>query len=376
MPIDRGTRLGPYEVLGPIGAGGMGEVYRARDPRLSRDVAIKVLTTTAAVGQDQLRRFEDEARAAAALNHPNILSVLDVGSHDGSPYVVFELLAGETVSDRLMNGPLPPRKAVEYAVQICDGLAAAHSRGIVHRDLKPSNLFITRDGHVKILDFGLAKLRPALDGAEAAGSTATRTATQPGILFGTLAYISPEQLRGQPADPRSDLFALGATLYEMLAGQPAFQRATPAETISAVLKHEPDAIGAPASAAMPPTLESIVRRCLEKDPDERFQSAKDLGFALKGVFSSTPAAGTSIAPPFARPRWPWAAPLVGLVLAAAIVVTWFSLRLSRPASLRGSHRSPSRPFPVRRSHRRFLRTEARSRSPGRRTGRRISSTST
>ena len=143
MAIDRGTRLGPYEVLGPIGAGGMGEVYRARDPRLGRDVAIKVLATTAAVGQDQLRRFEDEARAAAALNHPNILSVLDVGSHDGSPYVVFELLAGETVSDRLRNGPLPPRKAVEYAVQICDGLAAAHSRGIVHRDLKPSNLFIT-----------------------------------------------------------------------------------------------------------------------------------------------------------------------------------------------------------------------------------------
>ena len=161
MAIDRGTRLGPYEVLGPIGAGGMGEVYRARDPRLGRDVAIKVLATTTAVSQDQLRRFEDEARAAAALNHPNILSVLDVGSHDGSPYVVFELLAGETVSDRLRNGPLPPRKAVEYAVQICDGLAAAHSRGIVHRDLKPSNLFITRDGHVKILDFGLAKLRSA-----------------------------------------------------------------------------------------------------------------------------------------------------------------------------------------------------------------------
>ena len=248
MAIDRGTRLGPYEVLGPIGAGGMGEVYRARDPRLGRDVAIKVLATSAAVSQDQLRRFEDEARAAAALNHPNILSVLDVGSHDGSPYVVFELLAGETVADRLRNGSLPPRKAVECAVQICDGLAAAHSRGIVHRDLKPSNLFITRDGHVKILDFGLAKLAPALDGGDATGSTmATRTATQPGILFGTLAYMSPEQLRGQPADPRSDLFALGVTLYEMLAGQPAFQRATPAETISAVLKHEPDAIGAPPS---------------------------------------------------------------------------------------------------------------------------------
>jgi serine/threonine protein kinase len=336
MAIDRGTRLGPYEVLGPIGAGGMGEVYRARDPRLGREVAIKVLPTTAAIGSDQLRRFEDEARAAAALNHPNILSVLDVGSHDGSPYVVFELLAGETVADRLRGGPLPPRKAVEYAVQICDGLAAAHSRGIVHRDLKPSNLFITRDGHVKILDFGLAKLRPALDGGEAAASTATRTATQPGILFGTLAYMSPEQLRGQPADPRSDLFALGATLYEMLGGQPAFQRATPAETISAVLKHEPDAIGSPASAAMPPTLESIVRRCLEKDPDERFQSAKDLGFALKSVFSSTPVSGTSVAPPFARPRWPWAAPLIVFVLAAAIAVAWFTVRLSHSPGPRGA----------------------------------------
>ena len=262
--------------------------------------------------------------------------MLDVGSHDGSPYVVFELLAGETIGDRLRGGPLPPRKAVDYAVQICDGLAAAHSRGIVHRDLKPSNLFITRDGHVKILDFGLAKLRPTLEGGEAAEATATRTATQPGLLVGTLAYMSPEQLRGQPADSRSDLFALGATLYEMLGGQPAFQRATPAETISAVLKHEPDAIGAPLSAALPPTLESIMRRCLEKDPDERFQSAKDLGFALRSVFSSTPSAGTSIEPPFARPKWPWPRALVGFVFAAALVATLFTVRLSRSPTPRGT----------------------------------------
>ena len=297
MAIDQGSRLGPYEVRGPIGSGGMGEVYRARDPRLGRDVAIKVLATTAAVGPDQLRRFEDEARAAAALNHPNILSVLDVGSHDGSPYVVFELLAGETLADRLRSGPVPPRKAVEYAVQVCEGLAAAHAKGIVHRDLKPSNLFVSRDGHVKILDFGLAKLTSVLGDGEAASTIATRTGTQPGLLVGTLAYMSPEQLRGEPADPRSDLFALGATLYEMLAGRPAFLRATPAETISAILRHDPEPIGPSPSGPVPPALEPIVRRCLEKEPEERFQSAKDLGFALRSVFGSTSGAGTSIPPP-------------------------------------------------------------------------------
>jgi serine/threonine protein kinase len=333
MAIDQGSRLGPYEVRGPIGSGGMGEVYRARDPRLGRDVAIKVLATTAAVGPDQLRRFEDEARAAAALNHPNILSVLDVGSHDGSPYVVFELLAGETLADRLRSGPVPPRKGVEYAVQVCEGLAAAHARGIVHRDLKPSNLFVSRDGHVKILDFGLAKLTPILDGGEAASTIATRTDTQPGLLVGTLAYISPEQLRGEPADPRSDLFALGATIYEMLAGRPAFLRATAAETISAILRHDPEPIGPSPGGPVPSALEPIVRRCLEKEPEERFQSAKDLAFALRGVASSTPGAGTSIAFPASRAKRQWIALVAALVI--GIVGLWVYLQVNRPPSRSG-----------------------------------------
>jgi eukaryotic-like serine/threonine-protein kinase len=339
MAIDQGSRLGPYEVRGPIGSGGMGEVYRARDPRLGRDVAIKVLATTAAAGPDQLRRFEDEARAAATLNHPNILSVLDVGSHDGSPYVVFELLAGETLADRLRSGPVPPRKGVEYAVQVCEGLAAAHARGIVHRDLKPSNLFVSRDGHVKILDFGLAKLTPILDGGEAASTIATRTDTQPGLLVGTLAYISPEQLRGEPADPRSDLFALGATIYEMLAGRPAFLRATAAETISAILRHDPEPIGPSPGGPVPSALEPIVRRCLEKEPEERFQSAKDLGFALRGVASSTPGAVTSIAFPASRAKRQW------IALVAALVIGIAGLWVYRQVNRSPGHSGPLTPVP-------------------------------
>jgi eukaryotic-like serine/threonine-protein kinase len=192
MALSRGTRLGPYEVLAPIGAGGMGEVYRARDERLKRDVAIKVLPSSLAIRPDQLRRFEDEARAAAALSHPNILSVLDIGTHLDAPFVVFELLQGDAVSDRLKAGPLPPRKVVEYAVEVCDGLAAAHTKGIVHRDLKPSNLFLTRDGHAKILDFGLAKLTERLDGDDGTAETAAGTRTEPGLIVGTPAYMAPE----------------------------------------------------------------------------------------------------------------------------------------------------------------------------------------
>jgi eukaryotic-like serine/threonine-protein kinase len=342
MAIDQGSRLGPYEVRGPIGSGGMGEVYRARDPRLGRDVAIKVLATTAAVSPDQLRRFEDEARAAAALNHPNILSVLDVGSHDGSPYVVFELLAGETLADRLRSGPVPPRKAVEYAVQVCEGLAAAHAKGIVHRDLKPSNLFVSRDGHVKILDFGLAKLTSVLGEGEAASTNATRTGTQPGLLVGTLAYMSPEQMRGEPADPRSDLFALGATIYEMLAGRPAFLRATAAETISAILRHDPEPIGPSPSGPVPSALEPIVRRCLEKEPEERFQSAKDLGFALRSVFGSTSGAATAITHSVSRPKRLRLALLAGLGIVIGIGGLWAYLHVNRPASPTG----PLTPVPL------------------------------
>lgn len=334
MVFDQGARLGPYEVLGPIGAGGMGEVYRARDPRLGRDVAIKVLPSGAAVSPDQLRRFEDEARAAAALNHPNILSVLDVGSHDGSPYVVFELLAGETIGDRLRRGPLPPRKAVECAVQVCEGLAAAHAKGIVHRDLKPSNLFLSRDGHAKILDFGLAKLTLGLDGEEVASEGAARTKTEPGLLIGTLAYMSPEQVRGKPADARSDLFALGATLYEMLAGHPAFQRATAADTLGAILSHDPKGIGPLPSGPLPPALEPIVRRCLEKEPEERFQSARDLGFALSAVLISTPAEGTAVKPVDLKVTRRWLVLVGGLMIAAAGGL-WTYFHADRPAGPTG-----------------------------------------
>jgi hypothetical protein len=283
MALAPGSRLGPYQVGALIGAGGVGEVYRARDPRLGREVAVKILSASAAASSERLRRFEDEGRALAALNHPNILSVLDVGSENGSPYVVFELLEGVSLGDRLRRGPLPPRKAVEYVVQVCHGLAAAHAKGIVHRDLKPSNLFLTSGGRVKILDFGLAKLseRPTAEGEPEDSRTGSTDSGQGGVL-GTVGYMSPEQVRGRPADARSDLFSLGATFYEMLAGRRAFQGETSADTMSAILNHEPPEVTGPAES-FPPALGRIVHRCLEKDPEERFQSARDLAFALEAL---------------------------------------------------------------------------------------------
>ena len=283
MALAPDSRLGPYQVGALLGAGGMGEVYRARDPRLEREVAVKVLSASAATTPDRLRRFEDEGRALAALNHPNILSVLDVGSENGSPYVVFELLEGVSLGDRLRRGPLPPRKAVEYVVQVCHGLAAAHAKGIVHRDLKPSNLFLTSGGRVKILDFGLAKLSERLTPEGDLEDSHTRsTASGQGVVLGTVGYMSPEQVRGRPADARSDLFSLGATFYEMLTGRRAFAGATSADTLSAILNHEPPEITGTAESFLP-ALGRIVHRCLEKDPEERFQSARDLAFALEAL---------------------------------------------------------------------------------------------
>ncbi|HTM23899.1 MAG TPA: serine/threonine-protein kinase, partial [Vicinamibacterales bacterium] len=237
MSLTAGTRVGPFEVVAPIGAGGMGEVVRARDARLGRDVAVKVLPALFASDVDRLRRFEQEARAAAALNHPNILVVYDVGAAEGVPYVVSELLEGETLRQTLERGALTPRKAIDYGVQIASGLAAAHDKGIVHRDVKPENVFITSDERVKILDFGLAKLTQV----EAALSSASMMVTgmrqtSPGMLMGTVAYMSPEQVRGAPADTRSDIFALGALIYEMITGRVAFQRETTAETVTAILR--------------------------------------------------------------------------------------------------------------------------------------------
>src|SRR5262245_61706859 len=218
-----GTRLGPYEVLAPLGAGGMGEVYRARDERLGREVAVKVLVHGASSDTDRLRRFEQEAKTAGALNHPNLITIHDTGQHEGQPYIVFELLEGGTLRQRLGHGALPVARALDYAVQIAEGLAAAHDRGIVHRDLKPENLFVTRDGRVKILDFGLAKLTHQEEGSQVTNLPTATAGTEPGVVLGTLGYMSPEQVRGRPADARSDIFSFGAILYEMLSGKRAFQ---------------------------------------------------------------------------------------------------------------------------------------------------------
>ena len=281
MPLPAGTRLGPYEILAPLGAGGMGEVYRARDTRLDRDVAVKVLPENLAADASALARFEREAKAVAALSHPNILALHDFGQSGGVSYAVMELLEGETLRDRLSAAPLPPRKAIEYAQQILLGLAAAHDRGIVHRDLKPDNLFVTRAGLVKILDFGLAgPVRPPSSEKEETHVPTRPAPTEPGTVLGTAAYMSPEQVRGKAVDQRSDLFSLGLILYEMVAGRRAFQEGTPVETMMAILRDDPPPLSS-LGRALPAGLEEIVDHCLEKSPHERFQSARDLAFALR-----------------------------------------------------------------------------------------------
>jgi len=315
--LPAGSRLGPYEIVALIGAGAMGEVYRARDPRLGRDVAIKVLLTSVSADPDRLRRFEQEARAAGALNHTNILAVFDVGTHDGQPYVVSELLEGETLRSRMGGSRLPVRKAIDYAGQIARGLAAAHEKGIVHRDLKPENLFVTKDGRVKILDFGLAKLtRPEVgDNSSPTVSQPAEDGTTPGAVIGTVGYMSPEQVKGLTADHRSDIFSFGSVLYEMLSGRRAFKGETAPETMTAILRQDPPVISWP-SQRPPPSLERILHRCLEKSPEERFQSAKDLAFDLEAISEvSTP--GGVIAPiPAVKRRWLVAA-LGGVALAGA-----------------------------------------------------------
>jgi serine/threonine protein kinase len=293
MGLAAGTRLGPYEIQSALGAGGMGEVYRARDPRLGRDVAIKVLPVAFSADPDRLRRFEQEARATGALNHPNILAIYDIGATaEQAPYIVSELLEGDTLRDRLSAGALPVRKALDYARQTAQGLAVAHAKGIVHRDLKPENLFVTKDGRIKILDFGLAKLTEAdAVGAQQTSLQTTPAGTEPGLIMGTMGYMSPEQVRAQATDHRSDLFSFGAILYEMLSGKRAFKGETPADTMSAILNAEPPDL-TETNRTIPPGVERIVRHCLEKSPDERFQSAKDIAFdldALSGLSGSTSA---------------------------------------------------------------------------------------
>jgi serine/threonine protein kinase len=328
MPLTPGTKLGPYEILGPLGAGGMGEVYRAKDSRLGRDVALKVLPESFAREGDRLRRFEQEARAVAALNHPNILAVFDIGQHDGSPFLVSELLEGETLRAVLDRGSVPQRKTIEYGVQIAHGLAAAHEKGIVHRDLKPENVFVTKDGRIKILDFGLAKLAQKT-GTDSGDITLTSEHTAAGVVMGTASYMAPEQVRGETADPRTDIFAFGAVLYEMLSGVRAFRRDTAAETMTAVLKDDPPELSDPGHLVSS-ALERIVRRCLEKNPEQRFQSARDLSFALSalsGTESSTLARAAAAAPRRTS-LLPWLAALLALVAVAA--VTWFVARRPQP----------------------------------------------
>ena len=333
MPIPAGTKLGPYEIQSQIGAGGMGEVYRARDSRLGREVAIKILPESFALDAERLRRFEQESHAVAALNHPNILAIYDVGTRDGAPYLVSELLEGESLRTLLDKGPIPQRKAVEYAVQIANGLAAAHDKGIVHRDLKPDNLYICRDGRVKILDFGLAKLgtkeTPGVDGA-----TMTGQQTAAGVVMGTASYMAPEQVRGGQIDARTDMFSFGVVLYEMLSGKRVFQRDSSPETMTAILKEDVPEF-TDAKLPVSPALEKIVRRCLEKSPDHRFQSAKDLAFALESVSQiSGPKTGAqapiAAPPPTAKSRTlPFAAG--ALVLAAAMLGVGWWLGHDRPA---------------------------------------------
>ena len=316
MSLAKGTRLGSYEVLAPLGAGGMGEVYRARDNRLNRDVAIKIVPPSVVANSEALARFERESRAVAALSHPNILTIYDVGQTNGLPYSVMELLEGETLGARIAQGPIPVRKAVDIAAQIARGLAAAHDKQIAHRDLKPENVFLTPTGGVKILDFGLARSTAEQSELTRAESPTMAPATTPGTVLGTVGYMSPEQVRGEPTDHRTDTFSLGCVLYEMLTGERAFRRDTAAETMSAILRDDPPEPGT-FNVNVPPAVLRTLRRCLEKRPQERFESARDLAFALESsVDSSSTSAGPAL-PPVRNRRW-LAAAAAALVLGTLI----------------------------------------------------------
>lgn len=342
MTIKEGTKFGRYEIRSLIGVGGMGEVYRASDPKIGRDVAIKVLPADFSADKERVARFEQEAQAAGALSHPNILPIYDIDSQDGVLYVVSELLEGEELRQRLDEGPIPLRKVTEYAQQIVSGLSAAHEKGIVHRDLKPENLFITKDDRVKILDFGLAKLsdRSASAGGSAASEDATRAhvKTNPGVVMGTVGYMSPEQVRGQMTDHRSDIFSFGLILYEMITGRRAFQEESLAETMSAIVKDEPPEM-TESNPNISPSLERIVRRCLEKKPDRRFQSTADLGFALESLSAPTSSSGSNMTTAVSaigsetersawRSRIPWIVAAVLFLVAGGALLTLF---LRRPA---------------------------------------------
>jgi Tol biopolymer transport system component len=331
VSVAPGTKLGSYEIRGRIGAGGMGEVWRASDPKLGRDVAIKVLPDFLASDAQALARFEAEARAVAALSHPSILAIFDFGRENATAYAVTELLEGGTLRDRLVEGPLPLRKAIELVAQAAHGLAAAHEKGVVHRDLKPENLFFTADGRLKILDFGLAKQQARADPAMTQSPTVAPS-TEPGTVLGTVGYMSPEQVRGLPADARSDIFSLGAVLYELVTGRRAFQRETGAETMTAILREEPPSLCAP-NAGVPPPLERVIRHCLEKNPAERFRSAHDLALALEDLAGASTSGASTIAGTELGSRRRWLTPAVVSILLAGAFLAGLRWR-GAPASAR------------------------------------------
>src|SRR3981081_1856304 len=318
-----GLLVGHYRVLEKIGEGGMGEVFRARDERLDRDVALKLIRPSSSTNPDHVRRFDQEARAAAALNHPNIVAIYDVGLQDGSPYIVSELLHGQTLRRRLRAGPVPVEQATDYALQIVLGLIAAHERRIVHRDLKPENLFITRDGRIKILDFGVPKRQSLLENDQPAD--AMTTVTKSGAVVGTVAYMSPEQLRGKPVDHRSDVFSVGAILSEMLTGRRAFRGETEVDTMTAVLREEPPEMDV-SQGRVPSSLHHIIRHCLEKDPENRFQSGKDLAFALEALSGSSASKANLYWNPRPRTSRPLLWTAGATLLAAAVFLLGTRLR--------------------------------------------------
>ncbi|HXM80057.1 MAG TPA: protein kinase, partial [Thermoanaerobaculia bacterium] len=337
MAIAVGSRLGPYEVLSPLGAGGMGEVWKARDTRLERTVAVKVLPTATASDPERRRRFEQEARSASALNHPNILTVYDIGESDGTIYIAMELVKGKTLRELVAPGELlPTKKLLDFAVQIAEGLAKAHAAGIVHRDLKPENLMVSKDGYVKILDFGLAKLTETVSLDASVLPTAIAAPTQPGTVVGTAGYMSPEQASGQAVDFRSDQFALGSILYEMATGKRAFQRKTGAETLVAIIREEPESLGQLAPKA-PAPVRWIVERCLAKDPEERYASTKDFARDLRSVrdhlTETSFSGGVEAAEPAKATRRRWVGPAaLALVVGIAAGFLLRGLTNARPDS--------------------------------------------
>ena len=333
--IGAGTKLGPYEILSPLGAGGMGEVYKARDTRLGRDVAIKLLPEALASDSDRLSRFEQEARSASALNHPNIVTIYEIGRVDSLSYISMELVQGRTLRELIAEGPLPARRLLALAAQIADALARAHEAGIVHRDLKPENLMVTKDGLVKVLDFGLAKLALPESGEVSAMPTLAKPETQPGIVLGTVGYMSPEQASGRPVDFHSDQFSMGSIFYEMATGRRAFSRGTTAETLVAVIREEPEPLGAATSSA-PAAVRWVIERCLAKDPEERYASTRDLARDLSHLRDHISEASAEAAPVILARRLGWLGPalIAGLALAAVLAVF---------AALRPRHQPPAQP---------------------------------